>query len=171
MAIPFEFVPMPMSAVFDIKGDRDLAGATVEALGLALPATANCSAVRGETEIYWVGERHWLLRAPLSMEAKLLVEIDPKALPPGILVEQVSDLWSFFRLSLEGNAIALSAAASLDLARLSQSAATFTEAFGEKTLLVRRSHHFELAFENSVAALITDCFSRIAGCTESRSRG
>ena len=163
MANPFEFSPMPMSAVFDIKGDRNLAGAMAEALDLVLPPTPNSSGACGQTEIYWVGDRHWLLRAPLHMEAKLLLEIEPSSLPHGILVAQVSDLWSFFRLSGDGCAVALSVASSLDLSYLSQNAATFTEAFGERALLIRRCGHFELAFENSVAAFMTDCFSRIAG--------
>ena len=171
MAIQFEFAPMPQSAVFDIKGDRDLAGAAVTGLGLAPPAKANSAAAHGETEIYWVGRRHWLLRAPLRMEANLLLRFDCEALPPGLLVAQVSDLWSFFRFSGEGSAVALSVAASLDLACLPRSAATFAEAFGEKTLLVRRSDHFELAFENSVAALMTDCFSRIAGFRRGQTGG
>ncbi len=159
-----------MSAVFDIKGDRELAEAVAEGAGLALPAAANSSAVGGQSAIYRVGARHWLLRAPLSIESELLREIDPDSLPPGILVTQVSDLWSFFLLSGEGSAAALSVASSLDLSCLSPHAVTFTEAFGEKALLIRRGSDFELAFENSVAALMKDLFSRIAGFAHGQPR-
>ena len=159
----FEFSRRPQAALLDIKGRRPAVGELLGSFGLKLPEQSNSTSSFGEMTSYRVAPCHWLLRAPLRVEDQLLREIKPASQRPDILIELVSDLWVFYRLSGSGMNDALAVATSLDFEELKEDAATFTEVFGERALLIQQSNHWELAFENSLTAMMEDYFSRIAG--------
>ena len=57
--------------------------------------------------------------------------------------------------------IAIASPLDVDLAQFPADGATFTEAFGQKALVMRRGDGFELAIERSYAPMLRDYFSRI----------
>ncbi len=146
MAIPATITELPSSAVFDIKGSAG----DVQALlpEFVLPARPNSASNHGGGELCWLGSEHWLLRMPIGSEDRLEARFRKTAANPDLLVQTVSDSWSFLAITGEGARDVLSTATSVDLAAAGEDAALFTEVFGQKGLLVGRRNEFELAVED-----------------------
>ena len=153
---------LPLRTVIDLKGDREDVLPRLLRLGLTDATPARRVGV-GELELLRPGKEHWMLLAPLQDEDRLLNEIH--ATPPGAdtLVLGVSDAYQFF--AIDGPdarlLIAIASPLDVDLAQFPADGATFTEAFGQKALVMRRGDGFELAIERSYAPMLRDYFSRI----------
>ncbi|MCY3877811.1 MAG: hypothetical protein OXF74_01375 [Rhodobacteraceae bacterium] len=157
----FEFSTVPRFTLLDIKGDIRAAERFAAAFGLTLPATTNSRASAGDSEIYHIGDSHWILRAPPQAEDQLPSICGPES-PPDLLVQPVSDTWAIYRLSGTDKDGVLSVCTSLDINALPENAATFTEILGEKALIISRPEGYEFLFENSYSAFMEDHFSRIS---------
>lgn len=150
-------------AVFDLKGSR---AEIAEWSGPALPGfpeEPNTRSADGGCELMWVGRKHWLLCAPLERESELLGLLKPDKAPATVSVALVSDVYEFFRLEGPDAPELVSIASPLDYCALPSNASTFTAAFGQKALFIPRGGVFEIAVENSYAAMFEDCFAAAIG--------
>jgi len=153
---------LPQCAVIDLKGPAADIEPRLQALGL--PAAVVGRAVRGgAVELIKAGREHWLLRAPLKQEDRLLHALQVKTLAADSLVLGMSDLYHFF--AIEGTdarqLVAVASPLDADPVAFPDDGATFTEAFGLKALLLRRPNGFALAIERSHAPMLAEYFSRI----------
>ena len=155
---------LPSVAMLDLNGSVGDIAPRLLRLGLFEPAPGRM-ATAGPVEVLRAGREHWLVRAPLDDEARLmagLLETPPEA---DTLVVPVSDAYVFFGISGPHARQVLAIASPLDTdpAAFPVDGATFTEAFGQKALVMRRGKGFEMAFERSYAPMVSDYFSRING--------
>jgi len=153
---------LPRRAVIDIKGTRDDVLPRLRSLGLDIPQPGRL-ARSGELELLQAGPEHWLLLAPEPLEAQLLASQNPLPMATDTLVLAVSDCYQF--LAVDGpharDLLAIACPLDLDHSVFPADGATFTEAFGQKALLLRRGAGFELAFESSHGDYIQAYFSRV----------
>lgn len=152
-----------MSALFDLKGGaQDLSGWAGAALP-PFPGAPNTLMRSGDRSLIWIGPDHWLLRAPLAEEAKLSNALRVEAAPDEISIVLVSDTLAFFGISGPGADDVMAVATPLDLhtSAFPPDGASFTEAFGQKALVLRASDGFEVAVERSFADMTADYLSRI----------
>lgn len=153
---------LPQCAVIDLKGSADDIAPRLQSLGLPTPVAGR--AVRsGAMELLKAGPEHWLLLAPLDQEDRLLHALQANALAADSLVLGVSDLYQFFAIEGVDARQLVAVASPLDAGPVAFPAdgATFTEAFGQRVLLLRRPQGFDLAVESSYASMFADYFSRI----------
>ena len=153
------------TALVDLKGTRQ---AVAEWLGqkfLPLPETPNCASSADGLELYWIGDDHWLLRAPADREESLLATLDIDNAPDAISAVAVSDTVDLFSISGDDADQIVAIASPLDIATSSfpQNGVTYTGAFGLKALLLRRPGGFELAVERSYGDMMEDYLSRARG--------
>ena len=175
---------LPLRAVIDLKGRTGDILPRLQRLGLSEPSPGRISAAPGRPqasshrspqgvatpvsslgalELLRAGRAHWLLLAPLQEEERLLRSILEEPPAADTLVLAVSDLYQFF--AIDGpdarQLMAIASPLDVDASAFPSDGATFTEAFGQKALLLRRDYGFDLAFERSYASMVEDYFSRI----------
>lgn len=103
------------------------------------------------------------MRSPIALEEALCRELTPEKSPADVSITLVSDAYVFFEIKGEDARVLLAITSPLDLDNMSQRFSTFTEAFGQKALLIGREGSFEIAVENSLSSMIEDCLSRAIG--------
>lgn len=156
---------LDLFAVIDLKGTRT---ALVDWKGSHLPAfpeAPNTASTGDGLELYWIGVDHWLLRGPLDREEELLQTLDLASAPVDISAVRVSDTLAFFSIAGPDAGQILSIASPLDTALQSfpQNGVTYSDAFGLKALVIRRTDGYELAVERSYADMTQGYFARIKG--------
>ena len=152
-----------LSTIFDIKGDASAVAKRLSQLGLTLPASANMSIEKDGQHLCWIGETHWLLLAPVEKEAQLLDSLalhDP-ALDCRIVL--VSDAYSFFSVRGDQADDILAIASPLDIRRINfpDNAASYTELFGIRGLVLRRQNGYSVAVERSYADMVSVYFNKV----------
>ncbi|MCR9136101.1 MAG: sarcosine oxidase subunit gamma [Alphaproteobacteria bacterium] len=153
------------SAIIDLKGRKD---ALVDWKGSDLPAIPerpNTATDANGLELYWIGNDHWLLRAPLDREEDILRTFDPGSAPHDVSAVLVSDTLVFFSITGPDAGQILSIVSPLDIAleAFTQNGVSYSEAFGLKALIIRRTEGYELAVERSYADMAQSYFTRIKG--------
>ena len=152
MADDVQIRALPMRACFDIKGPKDVVG---RALGeVALPSRPNTRSEYGSVELHWIGAESWILTAPIRSEDEWIGRFSGLSAEPDMLVLTVSDLHSFVEISGAHSEDVLASAVSLNLRRLGTDASLFTEVYGQRGLLVKRSGCHEIAVENSLTEFL-----------------
>ncbi|MDX6751471.1 sarcosine oxidase subunit gamma family protein [Geminicoccaceae bacterium 1502E] len=153
-----------LAALVDLKGRPEDVAAAVAWAALPLPDLPNSRTRAGDKELYWVGPDQWLLRGPLAAETDLLRQVQTTDAARRLSVVQVSDVYAFFGVFGRDAAEILAVASPLDIhpSAFPQNASTFTDAFGLKTLVIRRADGFELAVERSFAEMAADYLQRVA---------
>ncbi len=156
--------PLPTQAMIDLKGNADYFAVRLQRLGLSEPAPGRASS-RGPLAVLRAAREHWLVRAPLDDEERLLAALLEDEAAADTLVVPVSDAYAFFGISGPDARQIMAIASPLDTdpAVFPADGACFTEAFGQKALVQRCSAGFEIAFERSYASMVSDYFSRING--------
>lgn len=164
MIYDVSIVPLPMQAVVDLKGDATGITSRLQRLGLSEPEPGHATTF-GPVQVVRVGREHWLLRGPLEDEQRLLSTLQEGASPVDTLVLAVSDAYAFFGVAgpHARQIMAIASPLDTDTRAFPADGATFTEAFGQKALVLRNGSGFELAFERSYACMASDYFSRING--------
>ena len=150
-------------ALFDIQGASAAVAGTCASWMPPFPASPNTRKSDDRSELYWVGPERWLLRAPAATEAQLEELFDPSLLPAEVSVTLVSDAYAFFEVSGPDAEQIMVIATSLDIGSLPSDASSFSQAFGLKALIVKRSECFEIAVERSYADMMEDCLDRARG--------
>lgn len=153
---------LPLRAVIDVKGRRDDVAPRLRRVGLAVPEPGRLSSA-GALDVLQAGPAHWMLLAPLHEEERLLQELLAQSPAADTLILAVSDAYQFLALQGPQARELLAIASPMDLAPVAflTGSATFTEAFGQKALLLLRESGFELAFERSYSPMVQDYLSRI----------
>lgn len=154
---------MPRSALFDMKGRPDSLEAWSGGILPEFPDVPNSYSSGPSRELYWIGQEHWLMRSPIDLEESLCRDLRPEDAPASVSITLVSDAYAFFEIAGADARILLAIASPLDVDAMPLRFATFTEAFGQKALLIGREGSFEIAVENSFSSMVADCFSRAIG--------
>ncbi len=152
-------------ALFDLKGAQ---GDVSDWAGKALPAfpdQPNTMTSADGIHLALVGRDHWLVLADLDREAALETALKPTACPVDISIVKISDTQCFFGITGADADQIMSIASPLDVhaSVFPQNAATFSEAFGLKALIIRQADGFLLAVEQSFGDMIEDYLSRAMG--------
>jgi sarcosine oxidase gamma subunit len=156
--------PLPTMALIDLKGSACDIAPRLQRLGLTEPAPSH--ALRADTvEVLRVAREHWLLRAPLQDEERLLSMLLEDAPAPDTLIVPVSDAYAFFGITgpHARQIMAIASPLNADPSAFPEDGATFTEAFGQKALVLGRPAGYQLAFERRYAPMMADFFLRING--------
>jgi len=156
--------PLPTMALIDLKGSASDIAPRLRRLGLSEPAPSRALRA-GAVEVLRAAREHWLLRAPLEDEERLLSVLLEDAPAPDTLIVPVTDAYAFFGITgpHARQIMAIASPLHADPSAFPEDGATFTEAFGQKALVLRRPHGFQLACERSYAPMMADFFSRING--------
>ena len=163
MPYPVSATRMPRSAMFDMKGRRDSLETWSGRILPEFPEVPNNYSSGPSSELYWIGYKHWLMRSPIELEESICRDLRPEEAPANVSITLVSDAYAFFEIKGEDAKALLAIASSIDVDAMPLRFATFTEAFGQKALLIGREGSFEIAFENSYSSMAADCFSRAIG--------
>ena len=152
-----------LSAIFDIKGDASAVAKRLSKLGFSVPENKNTAAEKNGQHLCWIGETQWLLLAPAEKEAQLLDSLVPHDPALDCRVVLVSDAYSFF--SVRGNQAddILAIASPLDIRRINfpDNAASYTELFGIRGLVLRRQNGYSIAVERSYADMVSVYFDKV----------
>ena len=150
-------------AIFDIKGDASAVAKRLSKLGFSVPENKNTAAEKNGQHLCWIGETQWLLLAPAEKEAQLLDSLVPHDPALDCRVVLVSDAYSFF--SVRGNQAddILAIASPLDIRRINfpDNAASYTELFGIRGLVLRRQNGYSIAVERSYADMVSVYFDKV----------
>ena len=153
-----------LSTIFDIKGDASAASKRLSHLGLALPSEANTATENDGQHLCWVGEDHWLLLAPAEKENQLLDTLAPHHPAMDCRVVLVSDAYTFFEVTGNQADEILAIASPLDIRPINfpDNAATYSELFGIRSLIMRRQNGYLIAVERSYADMIAIDFEKVS---------
>jgi len=151
-----------LNALFDLKGD---AAAVQSWAGEALPALPdqpNHRTRKEDSDLYYIGRDHWLMRAPLEQEEALEARLKPTDCPADISIVRISDTTPFFRLTGPDAAQIMSIACPLDLHEsvFGPDAVTNTEIFGLKGMVMWYQDGFEFAVEQSFGDMVDEYLAR-----------
>lgn len=133
-----------MRAVFDIRARVDSPAVP------PWPGRPNSRTTAGDRSLLWLGPDRWLLLAPLAEEAALHADL------PAEGVTLWSDSLAFFTLTGPGADAAMAIACPLDLhpRAFAADAASWTDTFGTRALVLRDGAGWLLAVEPSCADYI-----------------
>jgi sarcosine oxidase subunit gamma len=153
-----------LSAIFDIKGNISAVSQRLSHLGLPMPTVANTASARDGQHLCWIGEEHWILLAPADQEEQLLDSLAPNDPAHDCRIVHVSDFYSLFTIIGKQADDIMAIASPLDTrpTKFADNAATYTEFFGIRGLVVRRSDGYIIAIERSYTDMITEYFDKVS---------
>ena len=152
-----------LSTIFDIKGDASAASKRISHLGLVLPSDVNTATEKDGQYLCWVGENHWLLLAPSGEENQLLDTLAPNDPAMDCRIVLVSDAYTFFTVTGNQADEILAIASPLDIRPINfpENAATYSELFGIRGLIMRRQNGYLIAVERSYTDMIAIYFNKV----------
>ena len=153
---------LELSTLLDFKADVvDLLEWLADDL-IRLPEKPNTYTHVEDRELYWIGPDHWLLRASVDQESKLIEQLSLNQTPENISAVIVSDALTFFSLTGSEAEQVVSILSPLDIhpTVFTENAVSYTEAFGLKALLIRRQDGFEFAVDRSYTDMFKDVLTR-----------
>ena len=153
-----------LSAIFDIKGDASAASKRISHLGLVLPSEVNTATEKDGQYLCWVGENHWLFLAPAEKENQLLDTLAPHNPAMDCRIVLVSDAYTFFTVTGNQADEILAIASPLDIRLINfpENAATYSELFGIRGLIMRRQNGYLIAVERSYTDMIAIYFEKVS---------
>ncbi len=153
------------AALVDLKGTREALADWLGKTAPPFPDSANSSSSADGRELYWIGDDHWLLRAPADQEEHLLAELAIDDAPDAVSAVVVSDTMDVFSISGRDADQIVAIASPLDIAAtcFPENGVTYSAAFGLKALVLRRPDGFELAVERSYGDMVEDYLGRARG--------
>ena len=154
---------LPMSALFSLQGAKEAVDPWAGGVLPAFPQTPNTFTDRDGRQLLWIGAETWLLRAPIEQENTLLADLRPADAPEDISIVCVSDTLAFWRIDGEEADQIISIGSPLDVhpSVFPDTAATWTECFGQRALIQRVPGGFDLAVDRSYAPMFDDYLARI----------
>jgi heterotetrameric sarcosine oxidase gamma subunit len=156
MVYDVEFRREPISALFDLKGDRDTLARWAGGHLPPFPLSPNKVASAEGRSLFHVGRNHWILRSDLDQEEECAARLRPAEAPPQISIVRISDVFAFFAVTGPDAAAIMAIACPLDLhaVAFADDDAAFTEVFGLKALVRRLEDGFEFAVEQSYGDMV-----------------
>lgn len=155
-------IQLEPSTIIDLKADtKDLLDWLPDDY-LPLPDKPNTAASSEHGELYWVGPDHWLLRSREPEQPELVPLLNMDCVPDSISAVVISDSLTFFSLTgpQADQIISIICPLDLDPRVFPHNAVTYSEAFGLKALLIRRTDGFELAVDYSYQDMMRDVLTR-----------
>ena len=115
-----------------------------------------------DQELCFIGPGRYLLRADITQEDALIKALRPSKAPAHISIVRVSDTQTFFRITGEDATQIMAIGCPLDTHETSfgADAASYTEFFGIKALVLRCDGGFDVAVEQSFGDMIEDYLAR-----------
>ena len=160
---------LELSAVIDLKGEASAIKNWVGEGALPVfPELANTATCNDGLALYWIGHEHCLLRSDIKREDELLNLMRLDTLPAELSIVLVSDTLQFFEVTGPDASEIISIASTIDHhpSIFPENGVSYTNIFGLKGLLLRRSDGFEIAIERSYGDMIEDCLSRATTFTK-----
>lgn len=156
---------VPQQAILDLKGDLHFFKNWTAMENVEFPTLPNSASSGSDGSIYWIGREHWLVRASLAAEEKLLSITEAARLVDEISAVMISDTMSFYSVQGDDSDQLISIASPLDVHKsvFPENGVTYTEFFGIKGLVVRTDRGFEIGVDRSYFDMIGDCFGRVVG--------
>jgi heterotetrameric sarcosine oxidase gamma subunit len=153
---------LKLNAMIDLQGDVEAIKNWIKDDLPAFPDRPNTSSTNDILKLYWIGFEHWLLRAEIEHEDRLIEMTNPCAAPIEISIVQVSDTLKFFEVVGPDAAEIISIACPIDhhISVFPENGVSYTNIFGIKGLLIRVNNGFEIAVESSYADLLEDFLQR-----------
>lgn len=150
-------------AIFDIKGDAKAVAKRLSRLNLSLPARANTANEKDGQYLCWIGEGHWLLLAPGESEFQFLERLAPHDPSTDCRIVHVSDAYSLFTVTGKQVDDILAIASPLDTRqkKFPPDGVGFTELFGIRGLVLRRTDGYLIGVERSYSDMISVYFKKI----------
>lgn len=154
-----------ISALFDIKGTAQAVEKELGNVLPMLPDRPNSLTRDGALALMFIGRDHWILRAPIDQEAKLIAALKPGEAAEALSIVQVSDTLTFFSVTGSQADDIMAIASSLDLrpSRFGEDKVTYSEVFGLQSLVQRVEGGFEFAVDQSFSDFVADYLNRIVG--------
>jgi sarcosine oxidase subunit gamma len=149
---------------FALRGARGQVQAWLSALPLPRWPDGPNTISRGEgLDLLWTGPDRWLLLAPLEAEESLGATLRPDETSPDISVALVSDSFAFFMVTGCDADVAMAIACPLDLhpTVFGPGAASFTDIFGVRGLVLREGLGWAIAVDTSHAAFVCEHLHRL----------
>ena len=162
MSYNVKIVREDISALFDLKGEQDEMREYLKNCYGPIPLVPNTFNSTGAWKLMYVGPKHWILKAPIDDEEKLVSLLRPDNAPKSLSIVLISDTLTFFSLSGEDASDIMSIATSMDLnpGIFGDDNATFSEVFGLKALISREENGFQFAVDQSFGNMVSDYLER-----------
>lgn len=162
MAYDINIERLGPSAVIDLQGKPGALGAWIGETLPPFPGQPNTASETGGIELYWIGLERWLLRADIERENELLAITRPHEAAIDISIVLVSDTLQFFSIAGPDAGEIVSIASPIDHHPqvFPANGVSYTDLFGLKGLLLRRTDGFEFAVERSFGDMIEDYLAR-----------
>ena len=162
MTYRVELLRQPIFAVIDLKGAEPDLKNWIDSLNVVFPSRPNSRTHFDGVELFRIGEEHWLMRAQLDQEDRLMVLTRLERAPVHISIVLVSDTLTFFRISGSDADQIIKIASPLDIhpTVFPCNSSSYTQVFGIKGLVIRNKDGFEIAVESSYADMIDDFLRR-----------
>ncbi len=144
---------LPLRALFDLKGKRDVlrnwCGDTLP----PFPDHPNRLTEAHGRQLVHTGPGCWILMASLAVEQALTAALRPDEAPGDLSVVPISDMLTFFAVTGPEASDVMAVATPLDLHPrvFPPDGASWTEAFGIRALIRRIAGGYEMAVERSYA--------------------
>ena len=157
-----ELLRQPLFAVIDLKGTQPDLQNWMDDPKVVFPSRPNSRTHFDGVDLFWIGEEHWLMRADLDQEDRLMVLTRLEQAPVHISIVLVSDTLTFFRISGPDADQVIKIASPLDIhpTVFPCDSASHTQVFDIKGLVIGNTDGFEIAVESSYADMIDDFLRR-----------
>ena len=99
MSYNVKIVRENLSALFDLKGEKSEMREYLQNFYGPIPLTPNTCNSNGAWKLMYVGPKHWILKAPIDDEEKLVSLLRPDNAPKSLSIVLISDTLTFFSLS------------------------------------------------------------------------
>lgn len=161
MAYDVSILRLPLMAIFDLKGKQTAVQEWCGAVLPTFPTRHNSFTQEDGRMLIWVGPDHWQVRAEISIEDALIADLGPDLAPSEVSVVLVSDTLVFFVITGKDADQVMAVASPLDLRELSADSAMQTEVFLCKAMIRRINDGYELAVDQSYAAMFAEYLDRV----------
>ena len=147
-----------LNALFDIKGPTEDVKSHLKKHIKSIPIKPNSFVSQGNLKILYVGPDHWILMAPIADEQQLISALRPYDCPASISIVLISDTLTFF--NIEGsdafNIMSIASPLNLNSDAFTSEAATFSEVFGLRALILRHGDGYQFAVDRSFGDMVSD---------------
>ena len=151
-----------ISALFDLKGGLSDVQKYLKTSFKSFPKAPNTFVCEDNWKLMYVGEGHWILKAPIEDEEHLISILKPEDSPSSISIVLISDTLTFFSIIGPNASDIMSIATPLNInaSEFLEENTTFGEVFGLKALISRVENGFQFAVDRSFGDMVADYLNK-----------